>query len=483
MRLSPEKVAIALLDFGDLNEGNLAFRGRIENLGAVPLEVESEVEVADASSDRNVIFGPTKNAYVLMPGEKQELAVNFKAPASIFGDVTVRLKDAQGNQLLDHALPFVFSRDLRMEARYIPTPELLLVILNLGAGTIDKITDAAIKIVAVETGEEVLVNQIDDLSESTKRIEIDCEGVPVGSYEVLAEFKLGSEAVSLKYEMTKDPQPEWLNNTVGMSDEVLMPWTPLEIAGRTISCWGRDYTFGATGFPSQINILGQEFLTGPARVSAQVDGEIYQLNEGTFQPTEKKNTKISFKTVSNAGAVAIEGDTWIEFDGFVWNTINFSSAVPARLDELSVEIPLKKEFATLWWSGDAIFRVPVFESSILAPPQEVSTSAPSNFLRLGDEEHGIQFYYESFHGWNVTQTLIPGETDYVIRYDSRPTEPDKPRPLALGYMALPCKLRSPDYRRIDGVGWTRHDTVDKTTLEKTRDFVSSSPLRRQLELS
>jgi len=42
----------------------------------------------------------------------------------------------------------------------------------------------------------------------------------------------------------------------------------------------------------------------------------------------------------------------MEFDGFVWNTINFSSATPssesaANVDEVSVEIPLKKEFATL----------------------------------------------------------------------------------------------------------------------------------------
>jgi len=317
MHLSPEKVSVALLDFGDLNEGHLTFKGRIENRGTDLLEVESELEVADTASDRKVIFGPTKNSYVLKPGEKQDLVFDFRAPGSIFGDVTLRLRDAKGTQLLSHTLPFVFSRDIRMEARYIPTPELLLVILNLGSGAVEKVTGGVIRIISVDTGEEILVNQIDDLNESMKRIEIDCKTIPAGSYEVLTEFKLGSEVVSLKDDMTKEPQPEWLNNSVGISDEVVTPWIPLEVAGRTISCWGRDYTFGATGFPSQINILGQDLLTGPARISAKVDGKLYELEEGTFQPYENKNTRVSFKTVSNAGAVAIEGDTWMEFDGFV----------------------------------------------------------------------------------------------------------------------------------------------------------------------
>ncbi len=122
MRLLPQKVSVELLDFGDLNEGVLAFKGRITNRGTEPLEVESEVEVADGQSDRKVIFGPVKEKYTLKPGEKRDLAVSFKAPGSLYGDVTVRIKDAKGTQLLNHTLRFVFSRDIRMEARFIPTP-------------------------------------------------------------------------------------------------------------------------------------------------------------------------------------------------------------------------------------------------------------------------------------------------------------------------------------------------------------------------
>ena len=113
-----------------------------------------------------------------------------------------------------------------MEARYIPTPELLQVILNLDdAGTVGKVTGCTIKVISGDTRKEVLVKEIAEL-QALDRIEIDCTKLPVGSYEVVADVKMGPEVVSLKSSMTKDPPPEWLNNTVGISDKVPVPWTP-----------------------------------------------------------------------------------------------------------------------------------------------------------------------------------------------------------------------------------------------------------------
>lgn len=470
MRLLPSKVSVALLDIGNLNEGSVTLKGWVENHGTEELTLQSEAQVTDAANERTVIFSSPKQIHVLKPGDKQEINADFTASGSIFGDVTLRLKDNEGTPLLVHAFPFVFSRDLKMEARYIPSPKLLQVIINLGAGTAEKVTTGMIKLLSSDTGEEVLASPIENFNASIQRIGINCKAVPAGRYDVLAEFDLGPETVSLQEKILIEDPPEWLNNTAGISDEVLAPWTPLQVTGRTVSCWGRDYTFGNTGFPEQVNILGQNILSGSARISAKVDGELYQLEPGPFQIIENKDTRVSFKTVANAGKVALEANTWIEFDGFVWNTIRFSPATTARLDEMSVEIPLQRKFATLWWSADSVFRLPVMDNAIFAPPEKITSSAPSNFLRLGDEEHGIQFYYESFHGWQVTQTLIPSESEYVIRYTFRPTEPAIPAELAMGYMALPCKPRAPHLRRIDGVGWTRHDVIPKEELQQTRDL-------------
>ncbi len=475
LRLTPEKIAVTLLEFGDLNDGTLAFRGRVANLGKTPVTLQSTVAVANAEGDdRQVIFGATPTQHQLQPGESKPLTADFEVPGSLYGDVTVRVGTGKGKPLLDYRLPFVFPREIRLESRFIPTPELLLLKLFLGATAAAKVSGVTVELVAGDTGETVLTREVAD-QQALDKIEIDCRQLPVGSYDVVVAVKLGAETVPLKDRLTKEPQPEWLNNTVGISETVPVPWTPLTMAGRRASCWGRDYDFGAAGFPAQINNLGEDFLAGPVRVSATVNGTPHVLGNGTFELYEQKDTKVAFKTVTKAGAFSVEADTWIEFDGFVWNTINFSAAPGSALEAVSVEIPLKREFATLWWSGESIHKSALINSVIATPPQSRSASVPHNFLRLGDEERGIQFYYESFHGWHVTQTLIPGETDYVVRYDAKPLQAENPRPLVLGYMALPCKPRSPYFRRIDGVGWSRSELLDRAGVEKLGDLFQVMP--------
>jgi hypothetical protein len=474
-RLTTDKVAVTLLDFGDLNDGTLAFSGRVANLGNTPVTLQTTVAVTNAEGDeRQVIFGATPTEHQLQPGESKSLTADFEVPGALYGDVTVQVGTGKGKPLLDYRLPFVFPREIHMETRFIPTPELLLLKLFLGADAAAKASGVTVELVAGDTGETVLTRRIADL-QALDKIEIDCRQLPVGSYDIVTTVKLGAESVSLKGSLTKEPQPEWLNNTIGISETVPVPWTPLAMAGRRASCWGRDYDFGAAGFPAQINILGKDILTGPVRVSATIDGEAHVLDAGTLEATEQTAARVSFKTTADAGAVSVEADTWIEFDGFVWNTMTFAADAGVKLQAVSVVIPLKREYATLWWSGESIHRSAMINSTIGTPPQSKSASAPQNFLRLGDEERGIQFYYESFHGWHVTQTLIPGETDYVLRYDAKPVQAENPRPLVLGYMALPCKPRSPYFRRIDGVGWSRSKLLDRAGVEKVGDLFQVMP--------
>lgn len=475
MRLATEKIAFALGGFGDLRNGRLTFAGRVSNFGDRPAAVRSAVVVTDVTGDeRKAVFAPAPEEHRLQPGETRALAAGFDVPGSMYGDVTVRLEGDRGNVLLEHEIPFVFSREIRLEARYIPTPELLRLKLFMGAGATAKFSSVTIDLVAKDSGQATVTREITD-PQILDRIEIDCRPLSVGSYDVVATVKLGADVVTMHDRLLKEPQPQWLNSTVGISNEVPQPWTALTRTDRKISCWGRDYSFGAAGFPAQINVQGQDILAGPVRVTATVNGERLALDAGTFAPYEQTDTKVSFKTVATAGPLSVEADTWMEFDGFVWNTITFALGAGAALEEVAVEIPFKKEYATLWWTAGGAHRSPLNNSTVGAPPQTLTRFTPENFLRLGDEEHGIQFCHQSFHGWNVTQTLIPGETDYVLRYDARSADSARPRRLVLGYMALPCKPRSRYFRQYDFTGWSRSDTLDREALEKVGDLFQVMP--------
>ena len=121
-----------------------------------------------------------------------------------------------------------------------------------------------------------------------------------------------------------------------------------------------------------------------------------------------------------------------------------------------------------------------------APPRQPYASDPLNFLRLGDEEHGIQFFYEALDDWNPLpgrgQELIPGEKEYVLRYNliGRPTKLEKPLQFALGYMALPCRPRSghvPPHRcqqHVVGTAAARKPLANDECLEQRRTGMLSN---------
>lgn len=53
---------------------------------------------------------------------------------------------------------------------------------------------------------------------------------------------------------------DWEKSKAGISDKVLPPWTPVEVKGKIVKVWGREYKFVDNLFPSQINILNEDIL-------------------------------------------------------------------------------------------------------------------------------------------------------------------------------------------------------------------------------
>jgi len=454
MRLSPRPISAALTSFGNLSDGSLALRGQVANLSKEAFDGVAEVAVHGFAAGKPPAFGPEKIAISLEPGEKKALAADFAAGQPLCGQVTCTIKDSQGLMLLDHRLPFVFAREMALETRFIPTPSILQLVLDLGSpASFKKVASGRMKVLDARTKQEVASQSLPAFRSSLSIADIDCSRLPPGRYEAVVELRTGATLTALRDVFVKDPNPEWLGNKIGISDKVPPPWTPLRAEGRTVDCWGRQYTFGAAGFPRQINILGKDILARPVRILVKRNNRTGVLPEGTFQPTEHKEARASYESVSEVGGLKIAADAWIEFDGFVWNTIKVHANSPTEIDGLSVEIPLKKEYATLWWHPELAGGM--LSDKMGAPPRQPHASAPINFLRLGDEDRGMQFFYENLDHWNPSpglgQELIPGDKEYVLRYNliGKPTTVEEPLHIALGYIALPCKPRSNMFRRID----------------------------------
>jgi len=467
MELAQSRQTIDLHGMGNLGEGELAIKASICNADAQPFVGEAEVLVQE---DGKSVFGPDKHPLEIAAGGETAISAVFSLSRPLYGEAFVRVRGAEGGSLLDYRLPFVFSRDLKLEANFVPTPSILQMVLDFGStSTLKKVKAGSIAVTPQGATKPVLTHSLSDFGAVRKIIDLDCKALPVGKYDVTAALQIDSAATTLKDRFEKPTPPAWLGNHVGYSDKVPAPWVPLKATDRKVSCWERDYTLGAAGLPAQVRVLGQDILAAPTRAKLTVNGTELTLPLGSCKLLKATDSRVELRASTRAFGAQVDGDTAIEFDGFCWHTLKLTAPKDTVIDSFAIEFPLKSEFATLWWPAEYVPTGPGGET-----PKEAYTSNPINGMRIGDEEHGLQFAFETTSNWQVdagkAQQLIPGAKEYVVRFNviGRPTKLEKPLTLSIGIQALPARPRSPLFRMIDmDANVSGLEKVDKAYFDRT----------------
>lgn len=447
---SEQKVAANITSIGDLNDGILSLKGNITNNGEKPFKGTSEIQIKE---DKKILFGPEKTDLIIQPGKEKQFTGNFDISKAYYGGLIINVKSNKGNTLLSYRLPFVYSRKFNTQSEYMPTPEILREIVDLGSSsTLKKTSGGKIEVLSLNN-KILLTKKIKRFNQIREGFDFNTKNLPAGKYEVLTKVQIGGTFLSEKNSFEKKSSPVWLNNRLGYTNgKVPKPWTALKLRGRKVSCLLRQYTFGsAAGLPSQINILGKNILAGPVRIIIKTGGKTIIVTHGSFSVTKTKETHISFTSSSTVGNLDITGHDWIEFDGFVWNRIKISPSLTSssKIDSLVIEFPIKKKYATLWWPANYV-RILNLHS-----PAKPNFSDPVNDMRIGSPDRGIQFYWQDLRNWHFVhgkgEELIPGKNTYIVRYNllSYPTKITKPLEFSFGYMALPSRPLTSYYRMID----------------------------------
>jgi len=438
MTLSADATSLSLAGLRAIADGKLAFTGTVANPGRAVVAGKGEVSIR---TDDKAVFRMPIKPFAVPPGATEAISAEHALSAPTCGDVALCITDRAGEPLLAYTLPFVYSRELAFKVRYYPTPARLEAVIDAGSSAmLADIAGAKVSIVPVGGTNILYATAIGKFDGLQHEVKIDCRPLPVGSYDVLAEVRLGNTTTALRERLVKEPPPEWLGNKLGTIETVPKPWTPLRLTDRTVACWGREYTFGAAALPAQVRILGQEVLAGPARLLVTSASQMQSVPLGEFKASETSPLKVAFTTGGRVGNLSVSGKAWIEFDGFCSNTIALSSAEPVPVEGLTIEIPIKPEFAT-YWSPAEYYPVQLGRS-----PKTRHESEVRHGMRVGDEERGLQFSQVTAQ----EQVLIPGAKEYVVRYEfiKALTTIEKPYELTLALQALPVRPRSPLYRKF-----------------------------------
>ena len=159
---------------------------------------------------------------------------------------------------------------------------------------------------------------------------------------------------------------QWLNSTIGQRNDVIAPYTPIVVTGRTLSFLGRSLTLDASGLPARIETYftpemtgfsktAQAVLSAPVRldVTAAPGGGASGGAAGAPAPTRsgvrfvrREPGTVSWVATTDAGSYDVDVRGSLEFDGYLTYEIRLRAKRALALDDVQLAIPYAPSAAT-----------------------------------------------------------------------------------------------------------------------------------------
>ena len=236
-------------------------------------------------------------------------------------------------------------------------------------------------------------------------------------------------------------RPEWLGNTLGISDEVPPPWTPVRADGDAVEVWGREYAFDSSPLPAQVISQSRDLLRGPITLRTGND----DLQARAVGDADVRDTQARRRWEGQVGPLRCDATTTVEFDGFVRVDLELTLAGDGSIDGLELIVPMTADLGTLYHHCNGEWT----EMSDAGAIGEVGWSKLLPFVPyvwLGDEQGGLAWWCESNWNWRdaaperAVEIVRTAEgVDLIVRFIDVPATLDEPPTLTFGFMATAVK--------------------------------------------
>jgi len=286
----------------------------------------------------------------------------------------------------------------------------------------------------------------------------DIPSLAEGEYELVAQIE--GVPVEPIIDSFKRQRFEWENNTLGTSDVVVPPFTPIKTTGHKIDVILRSHQLNGVGLWDQVVADGKPLLKAPMRLEATIGGKIIAA-QGKANIVSQKPTQ----AVANAQwlAGALQGSTRSEwdYDGAVRLTMTLQPPT-APVEKLTLTIPLDDTAAPLmhaisFGTSSTSSPVPqgqgvVWDSTKANNNQFIGPFVP--YVWLGQQERGLAVFADNDAGW-ITDDVQPsqkivrradGTLELQLELVQKASQWNQPRQITLGFQATPTKPMPENWR-------------------------------------
>ncbi|MCF7838072.1 MAG: DUF6067 family protein [Candidatus Marinimicrobia bacterium] len=248
--------------------------------------------------------------------------------------------------------------------------------------------------------------------------------------------------------------PEWHGSNLGRSDQVMAPWTPLEVSEQAIHCWGRTYRYDQTLFPVSMRSLDEELLSGAPTLELTSGGVVYRFREGQVELTRESEVLVRAVSEGMAGPFTVRIETAYEFDGMAKVTLRLAGPPDLAAERLELVFPIADAKSRLFHYIGIGGHPPSTDAGYL-PAEGLSLDQFRPLVWLGDTRTGFCWFAEGMKHWPIKdeegiQVIRPaadGGVGLRVKLADKPFAVGVPLEIVFGMQATPTRPRKEEWRR------------------------------------
>ncbi|HJN15575.1 MAG TPA: DUF6067 family protein, partial [Armatimonadota bacterium] len=439
------------LIFSDSTQGARLALSPTLNTGMLDAQIEGTPGTLSASVASGEGVALAKTVEVTDAGGITERLQSVKE-----GTLSVSLEDADGQVALSHSMRFMVKEPI--DVAYLPDPlnkrlGLILDLTNIDADWLKPVADGQAELVVKHAGPGGDAGEETLQLEGARGTHVIPFGFETGEYEMEYQLTEPGHARPMLMVKTLDVPPlPWVGTRVGITDEVLAPWTPLEYGDEgTISCWGREHAFDGPFLKAATN-QGRDILAGPVSMELTTAAGTGSLTNLDAQRTREDPNRAEFDGTGNFGEaqVDVEWSMWMEYDGLTVATVTLNPGEGGTTaSDLRLRIPVRSDVVKYLRGARQMGGL---KTGRLEWDGERYEGDFTPFLWACNETEGLAWICESQAGWAYPEgdkpVIVRGGEDASIEIAliSQEVTFEVPLTYTFGFQATPVKPMAEDRR-------------------------------------
>ncbi|MFI3314965.1 MAG: DUF6067 family protein, partial [Rikenellaceae bacterium] len=151
----------------------------------------------------------------------------------------------------------------------------------------------------------------------------------------------------------------WLNSQFAVDDEIVKPFTPVEVEDKRIDILGRSVVLDSYGLPSQILSYfteemtsvadeGSDVILSPFKFVIKKDKKDIELENKSFSFDKKNSGVTTWSSENKASGLDVQITGKMEFDGFMEYCVKITANEKTSIDDVRLEVPMNSHYAKYW---------------------------------------------------------------------------------------------------------------------------------------